>query len=266
MSDHEVSEHGRRKRKQQQKQEGERLYGTVAAAKLLGLHRSTLNVAVRKHLLIPDERTPGGHLRFRRTTLEAFRERLAAWPATGGGAATAPLHLLADLCDLLARDVAPETFADRIVTGLPRALPGIEMCFVARVVAEPEDRLAPHIIARSHLPDEVWALFEQLKTTFRFAVTTVLRTLSPEYCEDASATPLHTGTLELRRIWALGSYAALPAISGGRPVGALICAGPAPRTFTEHDQALLGAVADLLAVALARHTIHDGPLPHEKEG
>ena len=262
MSDDEVSEHAQRKRKSEQKREreGERLYGTQEAAKLLDLHRSTLNLAVRKRMLIPDGRTPGGHLRFRRTTLEVFRERMAAGPATGG-ASIAPVYLLADLCSLLVDDTAPETLAERIVSGMPQALPGIEMCFVARVVAEPEDRLAPHIIARSHLPDDVWALFEQLKTTFRFAVTTVLRTLSPEYCQDASAAPLHTGTLELRRIWSLGSYAALPAVSDGRPVGALMCAGPAPRHFTEHDRALLGAVADLLAVALARQTINDGPLP-----
>ena len=268
MSDCAASSCAQRKRKQEQSHEqegeGERLYGTQAAAKLLGLHRSTLNMAVRRHLLIPDERTPGGHLRFRWATLEAFRDRLAAWPATGGGAATAPVHLLADLCGLLAGGVTPETLAERIVTSVPRALPGIEMCYVARVVAEPEDRLAPRIIARTSLPDEVWALFEQFKTTFRFAVTTVLRTLSPEYCQDTSAAPLHTGTLELRRIWTLGSYAALPAIAAGRPVGALMCAGPAPRHFTEHDRALLGAIADLLAVALARHTIHGGPLPQEK--
>lgn len=246
--------------------ERERLYGTQEAAKLLGLHRSTINKAVRRHLLVPDERTPGGHLRFRRATLEAFRRRLAVWPATGGGATTDPLHLLADLCGLLARDVQPELLAERIVTGLPRTLPGIEMCLVARVVAEPEDRLAPRIIARSQLPDEVWALFEQLKTTFRFALTSALRTLSPEYCQDVSAAPLHTGTLELRRIWALGNYAALPALAAGRPIGALMCAGPAPRRFTEHDRALLGAVADLLAIALARHTIHDSPLLEGKEG
>ncbi len=257
MADHEVSERAQRNPKREQKRE--RLSGTQAAARLLGLHRSTLNIAVRKGLLIPDERTPGGHLRFRRTSLEAFRDRMSAWPATGSGVATAPVHLLADLCGLLARGVAPETLAERIVIGLPRALPGIEMCYVARVVAEPDDRLAPRIIARTSLPDEVWTLFEQFKTTFRFAVTTVLRTLSPEYCQDASAAPLHTGTLELRRIWALGSYAALPAIAAGRPVGALMCAGPAPRHFTDHDRALLGAVADLFAIALTRHTTNDGP-------
>lgn len=232
--------------------EPERLYGTQEAAKLLGLHRSTINVAVRKRLLIPDERTPGGHLRFRRTTLEAFRERLTACPATGDGIATAPVRLLADLCGLLARDASPEALAAHIVAGLPRALPGIEACVVVRVVAEPDDRLAPRVIAHARLPDEVLARFEQLKTTFKFAVTTVLRTLSPEYCEDASAAALHTGTLEMLRIWPLGSYAALPVVSGGRATGALICAGPAPRHFTEHDQALLGAVADLLSVTLAR--------------
>lgn len=231
-----------------------RLYGTQRAAKLLGLHRSTLNVAVRRCLLIPDERTPGGHLRFRRETLEAFRARLAGCPATGGGGATAPLLLLAKLCGLLAHDVAPDALAAQVVTGVPRTLPGITMCTVACVVAEPNDRLALRVIAQSQLPDEVWARFEQLKTTFKFAVTTVLRTLGPEYCEDTSVAPLHTGTLELQRIWPLGNYAALPVVAGERPVGALICAGPVPRPFTEHDQALLGAVADLLSVALARQS------------
>lgn len=240
--------------------EQERLYGTQQAAKLLGLHRSTINLAVRRRLLIPDERTPGGHLRFRRETLEAFRDRLGACPATGGGVATEPLRLLADLCGQLARNATPEALAAQVVAGLPQAMPGITMCTVARVVAEPDDRLAPRVIAQSQLPDEVLARFEQLKTTFRFAVTTVLRTLSPEYCEDTSAAPLHTGTLELQRIWPLGSYAALPVVAGEHAAGAIICSGPAPRHFTEHDQALLGAVADLLSVALARDSLpnHDG--------
>lgn len=244
MADHPVPEGAER----------EHLYGTQQAAKLLGLHRSTINVAVHRRLLIPDERTPGGHLRFRRATLDAFRERLAGCPATGGGVATAPLRLLADLCALLARNATPEELATRVAAGVPRALPGITMCTVARVVAEPDDRLAPRVIAQSRLPDEVLARFEQLKTTFKFAVTTVLRTLSPEYCEDTGAAPLHTGTLELQRIWPLGSYAALPMVAGERAVGALICSGPAPRHFTEHDQALLGAVADLLSVALVRQS------------
>lgn len=257
MSDHAAIERA--------EQERERLYGTQEAAKLLGLHRSTINMAVRKQLLIPDERTPGGHLRFRWATLAAFRERLAACPATGGATATAAVHLLADLCGLLAREARLEALGARIVAGLPEALPGIEICVVARVVAEPEDRLALRIIARTHMPDEAWARFEQLKTTFKFALTTVLRTLSPEYCQDTSAAALHTGTLELRRILALGSYAALPAVAGGRPVGVLLCSGPAPRHFTEHDQALLGAIADLLSVALARHTLHDDSSSDGKE-
>ena len=232
--------------------ERERLYGTQRAAKLLGLHRSTINVAVRKRLLIPDERTPGGHLRFRDATLEAFRERLAGCPATGGGAETSPLRLLADVCALLARNESPAALAGRVVVGVPRALPGVTMCTVARVVAEPDDRLAPRVIAQSRLPDEVLTRFEQLKTTFKFAITTVLRTLSPEYCDDTAVASLHTGTLELQRILPLGSYAALPVVAGERAVGALFCSGPAPRHFTEHDQALLGAVADLLSVALTR--------------
>lgn len=231
----------------------ERLYGTQEAAKLLGLHRSTINVAVRKRLLIPDERTPGGHLRFGRVTLEAFRERLAAGTATGSGAAAHPVCLLAELCRLVARDVSPELLSARLVTDLLRALPGIEVCAVVGVAAEPNDRLATRVIAHSQVPDEVLALFEQLKTTFKFALTTVLRTLSPEYCEDMSASPLHTGTLEVQQRWTLGSYAALPAVAAGRAVGGLVCAGPAPRHFTEYDRALLGAVTDLLSVAFARH-------------
>lgn len=243
----------------------ERLYGTQEAAKALGLHRSTINVAVRKRLLIPDERTPGGHLRFCRATLDAFRERLTAGPATGNGAATNAVCLLAELCDLVAREVSLDLLGAHVVAELPRALPGIEMCAIARVAAESQDRLAPQIIASSQLPDEVWSRFEQLKTTFRFAITTVLRTLRPEYCEDTSAAALHTGTLELRQMWALGSYAALPAIAAGRSVGALVCAGPTPRQFTDDDRALLSAVAGLLSVAVARSASGDHSLANAKE-
>ncbi|MFI5274028.1 MAG: GAF domain-containing protein [Ktedonobacterales bacterium] len=245
MAEHYVTEHIAPER-------SERLLGTQEAAKLLGLHRSTLNMAVRRRLLIPDEQTPGGHLRFHPATLETFRERLVVCPATGAETAAAPMRLLTDLLCLLAHEGPLEALCGRVIDIVPRALPGIAICLIARAVVEPDGRLMPQTIAASQLPEEVITRFEQIKTTFKFATIIAMRTLSTQYCEDVFTEQIHTGTRELLRIWPLGCYAVVPVALHGQTVGVLVCTGPAPRHFTDHDKALLGAVADALAVAFRR--------------
>jgi excisionase family DNA binding protein len=244
----------------------ERLYGSQEAAKLLGVHRSTINTLVCRHLLVPDEVTPGGHLRFRRTTLDAFHDRLAARAATRAGATAAALRLLADVARLLVRERPLAELCASMTTSIPRALPGVDLCVVSRVVPHPEDRLAMAAIASWGLPDDVRARFNRLRTTFRFASTTAVRTLTPQYCEDATATLQHTGTAEINRIWPIGHYAILPIIAQGEAAGLIACAGHGPRHFSESDQTLLGALADLLAAAFLRERGAGGERESGTEG
>jgi excisionase family DNA binding protein len=230
----------------------ERLCGSQEAAKLLGVHRSTINTLVRRHLLVPDAVTPGGHLRFRRATLDAFRERLAARAAPRAGATATALRLLADVAHLLARERPLAELCASMTAGIPRALPGVDLCVVWRVTPRPGDPQALTVVSSWGLPDDVRTHFNRLRTTFKFAATVALRMQTPQYCEDASATPQPTGIATINHIWPVGHYAALPIIVWGEAVAVTVCAGHAPRHFSVHDRTLLGALADLLAVAFQR--------------
>lgn len=231
---------------------GERLYGSLEAAELLGVHRSTINTWVRRHLLVPDQVTPGGHLRFRRATLDAFRERLATEAATRASAALTSLPLLAEVARLLAHERPLDELCARLVADIPQLLPGVDLCVVWRVTPRPGDPQALSAIASWGFPDEVRTHFDRLRTTFKFPATVALRTQAPQYCEDVTAAPQLTGVAAISRIWQVGHYAALPIVVRTVGVGALVCAGHAPRYFSERDRILLGALADLLAVAFQR--------------
>lgn len=244
----------------------ERLYGSQEAAKLLGVHRSTINTLVRRHLLVPDEVTPGGHLRFRRTTLDAFHDRLAARAATRAGATATALRLLADVARLLVRERPLAELCASMTTSIPRALPGVDLCVIWRVTPRPGDPQALTEISSWGLPDDVRTHFNRLRTTFKFAATIALRTQTPQYCEDATATPQPTGITAISRIWPVGHYAALPIIVRGAAVAVMVCAGHTSCHFSVYDRTLLGALADLLAVAFLRERGAGGEQESGTEG
>lgn len=228
------------------------MVGALEAARMLGIHRSTLNLAVRRGWIVPDARTPKGHVRFRPETLAQMRERLAGGSVTGDGMLRAPIHALAELGRLLAEGRPIEELAEAVLDGMRRALPGSDMCLVARVAPTPRDRLALRVIARWHVPDAMRADFARLSTTFRFAATSALRALEPEVCENTSCQPIHTGTAHLCRVWPIGAYAVFPIAACGEPLGVLVCVSQAPRRFAAHEREFLRGLAGALAPALAR--------------
>src|SRR5579864_5922075 len=106
----------------------ERLYAAQAAAELLGIHRTTLYLAVRKMKLVPDAYTPGGHARFRRETLERFRDRLTLDSATGGDGSIA--RAVARAVASLSHFLTLQPVCDAVVDAALMACPGFETSLV----------------------------------------------------------------------------------------------------------------------------------------
>lgn len=227
-----------------------RLLGAQAAARHLGIHRSTLHLAVRRGALVPDERTPGGHLRFTRATLDAYRDRAARDAAPGGEAQVRAMRAIGSVTRGLVAGDSLARVAEAAAGGLLGALPGLDGCFIALVTPQPGDPHALQVVARCGMPPQIIEEFLRLRRTFRFAATTTVRTLEAEVREDAETEPLHTGTRHVSRLWRVGAYAAYPIAVDDRPLGALLGASHRPRRFSPAERAFLQALADLLALAM----------------
>jgi excisionase family DNA binding protein len=240
----------------------EQMYGTQEAARYLGVHRSTLHLAVRQGLIVPDERTPGRHVRFSKETLNRFREHLVSGSATGEETALAPLRAQASVAHLLAThgigDLAE--IGAEVVKGVCNVLRGVDMCCVVRCVPELHEQFGLRLVAQHGLPDSVVAAFIRMKANHTFAATTVLRTRKPEIREDVGQQHVHSGTAWLSHIWPIGAYAVLPIVAIEESLGLLICVSQQPRHFGRQDMLFLQSMADLLAVALdAAREPHERP-------
>lgn len=230
----------------------ERMYGTQEASRYLGVHRSTLHLAVRQGLIVPDERTPGGHVRFSKETLNRFREHLASGAVTGEETALAPLRAQASVAHLLATRQTTDLYeiGGEVVKRICSVLRDIDVCCVLRCVPELHELCGLHMVAQHGLPDVVIAAFKRMKTNHAFAATSVLRTFQPEICEDVTHQQVHSGTAWLNHIWTIGAYAVLPIVANDESVGVLICVSQHPRRFGPQDTLFLQSMADLMAVAL----------------
>lgn len=237
----------------------EYMYGTQEAARYLGVHRSTLHLAVRQGLIVPDERTPGGHARFSNETLNRFREHLASSSVTGEESALAPLRAQASVAHLLATPHTSDLhdIGAEVVKRVCTVLHDVDACCVARCVTDPHDRCEFRMVAQHGFPNPVVTAFTRMQATRAFATTTVLRTLQPEIREDAAQQQVHAGTAWLSHTWPIGAYAVLPVVAGEEALGVLICVSQHPRHFSPQDMLFLQGMADLLAVALeAAHGRH----------
>lgn len=228
----------------------EQWYGAQEAARFLGVHRSTLHIAVRQGLIVPDQYTPGRHARFKRATLDAFRIRLADHSATSDTAPQAS-QALARLANMLARSSEPEELAAAAIAGIRRVMPQVDKCCIAVRTGDPRDRDRMRLLAQHGIPAWVIDDYIRLRSTFRFATTTALRCRCPQTCEDTSKERLYSGTEHLLRSLHLGAYFVQPILAGEEPLGVVICLYSRPHMFTEVERTLMGGIADELATALA---------------
>lgn len=234
-------------------QQDEHLYASAEAADFLGIHRSTLHLAVRRLKLIPDSYTPGGHARFRRETLERFSERLVLDSATGGDGSIA--RALASAVASLSRFTALEPVCDAVVDATLAACPSFEGCMVL-AYNDDGQRGAFQLLASR-------GVSKQLATEYRwrrrhpgveFITSTVAQQQARFLCGDLQAPDADVPEGGLQALTNSGwrSCAALPCISDGQTLGLLVGLGRTPCGFTEPEVAALANLADIVTVALRR--------------
>jgi excisionase family DNA binding protein len=234
----------------------EQWYGAQEAARLLGIHRSTLHLAVQHGLIVPDFVTPGKHLRFSQATLDAFSEHLRAEAATNEARFLAPIQILASLARTLTMPDGAARACQEAVTMLCESNIGIDMACVAASVDEPADRHGLQLVAQRGFPDWFFQEYGRLHPNLRLAPRRVVRTMEPVVCEDAMEVDARENrALQLVKQANIRSYAVLP-IPGPngrtrRAYGVLVVASKPPRRLMQANANLLSIVADQLAVALA---------------
>ncbi|HLJ80040.1 MAG TPA: GAF domain-containing protein [Ktedonobacterales bacterium] len=229
---------------------GEQWYGAQEAARFLGVHRSTLNIAVRQGLIAPDQLTPGGHARFRRETLAAYRVHLTDSAATSREGVMAPARVLAEVAHLLTAPTKLEQVASAVVEGIRRALPGVDMCCVSVRSGDPADRNRMRLLAQHGFPHWIFTDYSRYRSMFRFATTTALQTLEAQFCEDATRDAVFSGTAHLFRSLRLGAYAVQPIMWNNEALGTIACIYQHAHPFDDAERTFLRGVADELASAL----------------
>lgn len=228
-----------------------RLYGTQEAAELLGIHRSTLHLAVRKHLLPADAVTPGGHLRFRRATLEIFRERLRSEPATTEADSALHAHVLVRIAHALAGRAELENMFQETLSHLCDARLGIAMaCIGIRTAAFPRiDK--PRLVAIRGYPDWFLPEYERVRPDAEQAAIRAQRLHEVVVRADTHDPHLQTdAVVRLLRRADVRSYVAAPIVNERDVLGVLVAASKTPRRFGASELLLLRGVADELALAL----------------
>lgn len=229
------------------------LIAAQAAADMLGIHRSTLYLAVRKLKLVPDAYTPGGHARFRPETLERFRERLTLDSATGGDSTVA--RAVARAVEALSRFTELQPVCETVVDAVLLACPTFETCVVG-AREEHEHHGAPRLVAERGLPPRLRLEYDFLRrrTDLELITTTVIRERTPFFCGDVLAPGAFVpeGALLAMNDTGFRSCAALPCVAGGETLGLLVCLGRAPHDFSEPEIVALKNLAHVLTVALRR--------------
>ncbi len=226
----------------------EHLYGPQETANFLGVHRSTLHLAVKRALLTPDSFTPGGHMRFRRETLEAYAAHLARQPATNS------THILADLARTLPLPDGRQAMCRLAFASIRQSVPALTMYGVAMHNPTPGDPHALAQLAQEGFTQQLHEIYTQLRPQVEFSTTAVLRTREPEICDDTADTQaMRLGTEKLVRLEGLGAYAVMPLLYEDDLLGVLVAASRRPHHFPAGEVSFLETVARDLAVALVCH-------------
>ncbi len=248
-------------------------FGAQAAASFLGLHRSTVYLAVQRKQLIPDHFTPKGHARFRLETLEQFREHIVGAAATSDAPLFAPVKTLSDLAHAV-NGVAPapsptklarneqvakavKDVCDSAVKAIRAAPLSIPNCCIALRAFDPRDPTGLRLAASEGFTPNFMRDYEWLRhqPTITFATHAALETHEPQFCVDAKEPQvMRNGTTQLLKAHGLRSFAIFPIMGGPVALGILLLASPEPRHFQPHEITFLLGVAEQVATAVTSHT------------
>ena len=229
----------------------DRLYAAQEAADFLGIHRSTLHLAVRRLKLTPDAYTPGGHARFRRETLERFSDRLAIDSATGGDGSAA--RALAAAVAALSHATALEPVCEAVVDAALGACPSFEACAVLSCGEEcPRDEF--RLVAGRGIQPRLAVEYRWLR---RHAGADFISSCAAQQgerflCGDVQASETPDGSQRVLSGAGWRRCAALPCVSDGQTLGVLVCLGRTACGFSEPELSALEHLADVVTVALRR--------------
>lgn len=230
-----------------------RLFSSHEAAEFLGIHRSTLHLAIRKRKLTPDSYTPGGHVRFQGETLRRFKDRLALDSATGGDGSIA--RALSGAVASLSHFTELEPVCEVVVDAALTACPG----FAASMILACRDdapRESFHLVASRGVPERVALEYRWLRRNpgVDFISSVVARQGARLLISDAlsAGAPVPEGTQRLFVGAGWRSAAVLPCVSAGQTLGLLICLGRTSYGLSEPEIAALEQLSDVVTVALRR--------------
>lgn len=233
--------------------EHERLYSAHTAAEFLGIHRSTLHLAVRKAKLAPDAYTPGGHARFRRETLQQFSDRLALDSATGGDGSIA--RALSSAVSTLSHITDLEPVCEAVVDAALMACPSFAAC-IALACRDDCPREGFRLIASRGVDERLMLEYNWLRRHpgVDFISSLVARNgerlLIPDIQAEEQSVPDGTRRLFTSAGWR--SVAVLPCVSEGQTIGLLVCLGRVTCGLCDPEIAALEQLADVMTVALRR--------------
>ena len=226
----------------------ERLLSTTQAAHVLGVHRSSLHLAIKNNVLAPDLVTQGGHYRFSRATLEAYAEHIAHAPLTTNAD---PLTLLPRLITL---PDGKERLCRYTFATVERRISNMTAFVVVESQPSSDRRIRPHITMSLRFPRTVLNQFIATYGKQDMTTTRVLATGEPFYCDNVLTQFIpYSGSHLLNRRSPYQAYAILPLSIGDGVFGTLGVCSRIPHAFTPDEKALLERAAQSLAIALTCH-------------
>lgn len=231
----------------------DRLYSAHVAAEFLGIHRSTLHLAVRKAKVTPDAYTPGGHARFRLETLRRFSDRLALDSATGGDGSIA--RALSSAVSSLSQITELEPVCEAVVDAALMACPSFAASqALERLDDRPREEfrvIATRGVNARHVLEYNWLRRHPgVDFVSSLAARSGENLFIPDIQADEQAAPEGTRQLFAHAGWR--SVAVLPCVSDGQTLGLLVCLGRATCGLSEPEIAALEQLADVMTVALRR--------------
>jgi GAF domain-containing protein len=245
-----------------------RYVGSVTAARTLGVSRSTIHKAVKTGALVPDLRTPRGHVRFTSETLEMFREELTAEtlrevsreqaphaPArrVASGAVQQARLLAAIPQSLTSTSEAPEV-CRKALDVIGQLVPHVDMSHVALAMPSDENPLAARVVAHNGYTAEAAATYRELgRAAGPFTTDEAIRTgrLVRIEMPGPPDQKVPSGTMVFFRQLEVRTLLALPLLSGGTCLGALVVLSHRERAWSATEIELLQAVAEHVAATVA---------------
>ena len=231
-----------------EKPPSERLLSTTQAAHVLGMHRSSLHLAIKNNVLAPDLVTQGGHYRFSRATLEAYAEHIAHAPLTTNAD---PLTLLPRIITL---PDGKERLCRHTFASVERRIFDMTAFVVVESQPSSDRRIRPHITTSLRFPRTILDQFIATYGKQDMTTTRVLATGEPFYCDNVRTQFIpYSGSQLLNRRSPYQAYAILPLSIGDGVFGTLGVCSRIPHAFMPDEKALLERAAQSLAIALTCH-------------